>query len=351
MAATVSQARKCYHPAPLSNWIRTMPEQREIHLKSRPQGMPTADNFELVNSTLADPGDGEVLVHNRFMSVDPYMRGRMREAWPTGAVLMGGAVGEVVASNNDAFPVGSHVTHGFGWREYYLSDGRDLATVDANLAPLSAYLGVMGMPGLTAYGGLLETGELKDGESVFVSAASGAVGSVVGQIAKIKGCTVVGSAGSDEKVAQLVEEFGFDHGFNYKTQDPLTELRKATPKGIDVYFENVGGKQLEAALTHMRPHGRIPICGMIATYNDDGTPTPGPSNLTETIYKFVTMRGFVVSAFEHLRGDFVRDMSDWIGSGRLKYHETVVDGLENAPDAFMGLFSGANNGKMLVKIS
>ena len=328
-----------------------MPQQREIHLKSRPQGMPTADNFELVTSEIGDPGDGEVLVRNKYMSVDPYMRGRMREAFATGEVLQGGAVGEVVASNNENFPVGSHVTHGAGWREYYLSDGRNLAPVDASLAPLSAYLGVLGMPGLTAYGGLLETGAYQDGESVFVSAASGAVGSVVGQIAKIKGGTVVGSAGSDEKVAQLVDEFGFDHGFNYKTADPLTELRKATPKGIDVYFENVGGKQLEAALTHMRPYGRIPICGMIATYNDDGTPTPGPRNLTETIYKFVTLKGFVVSAFEHMRADFVRDVSGWIKSGELKYHETVVDGLENAPDAFIGLFSGANNGKMLVRIS
>ncbi len=328
-----------------------MTKTREIHLKSRPQGMPTQDNFELVETTLPDLGDGDVLVQNLYMSVDPYMRGRMREAWPTGAALMGGALGKVVESNNPKFVAGDYVTNGFGWREHLVSNGADLAKVDPELAPLSAYLGVMGMPGLTAYGGLLVTGELKDGESVFVSAASGAVGSVVGQIAKVKGCTVVGSAGSDDKVTQLVAEFGFDHGFNYKTADPLTELKKATPKGIDVYFENVGGKQLEAALTHMRPYGRIPICGMIATYNDDGTPTPGPSNLTETIYKFVTLRGFVVSAFENLREQFLSDMSGWIKSGEVKYHETITDGLEQAPDAFIGLFSGANNGKMLVKLS
>jgi NADPH-dependent curcumin reductase CurA len=253
---------------------------REIHLKSRPQGKPTAENFELVETNVPDSGPDEVLVQNIFMSVDPYMRGRMNEAWPVGEVMIGGAVGKVIASNNANFAEGDFVNNGASWREYFISGGKDLSKVDPDLAPLSTYLGVMGMPGLTAYGGLLVTGELKDGESVFVSAASGAVGSVVGQIAKTKGCTVVGSAGSDDKVAQLTEEFGFDHAFNYKTADPLTELRKGTPKGIDVYFENVGGKQLEAALTHMRVHGRIPICGMIAHYNDDGTPTPGPCNLT-----------------------------------------------------------------------
>jgi len=209
----------------------------------------------------------------------------------------------------------------------------------------------MGMPGLTAYGGLLVTGELKDGETVFVSAASGAVGSVVGQIAKVKGCTVIGSAGSDDKVKQLTGEFGFDHAFNYKTANPLAELRKAAPAGIDVYFENVGGIQLEAALTHMKINGRIPICGMISTYNDDGTPSPGPRNLTETIYKFITMKGFVVSAFAAQQPQFVQDMSGWIKSGKMKYHETIFEGIENAPAAFIGLFDGTNNGKMLVKLA
>ena len=205
--------------------------------------------------------------------------------------------------------------------------------------------------GLTAYGGLLVTGEYNDGEAVFVSAASGAVGSVVGQIAKIKGGTVIGSAGSDEKVDQLVNEFGFDHAFNYKTADPLTELKRGAPEGIDVYFENVGGAQLEAALTHIRPYGRIPICGMIAHYNDDGELTPGPRNLTETIYKFVQLRGFVVSAFGPQRGQFLQDMSSWIKSGQMKYHETIYEGIEKAADAFIGLFTGSNNGKMLVKLA
>ena len=328
-----------------------MPASKEIHLRSRPAGSPVADNFELVETNVGDPGAGEVLVQNIYMSVDPYMRGQMRENWPTGQVLMGGAAGKVVASNNPEFKEGDYVSNGSAWREYFITNGKDLTKVDTSLAPLSAYLGVMGMPGLTAYGGLLVTGELKDGESVFVSAASGAVGSVVGQIAKIKGCTVVGSAGSDDKVNQLKEEFRFDHAFNYKTADPLTELRKGAPNGIDVYFENVGGNQLEAALTHMRLNGRIPVCGMIAHYNDDGTATAGPRNLTEMIYKFITMKGFVVSAFTQQQPQFLKDMSGWIKSGKMKYHETISEGIENAPNAFIGLFSGSNNGKMLVRLA
>ncbi|HJL61544.1 MAG TPA: NADP-dependent oxidoreductase [Pseudomonadales bacterium] len=312
--------------------------------------MPVADNFELVETSIPDPGDGEVLVQNLYMSVDPYMRGRMRFA-TTGEVLMGAAIGRVVASGNPDYSEGDYVENGFGWREYFIANGRGLRKVDESLVPLSAYLGVMGMPGLTAYGGLLVTGEMKDGETVFVSAASGAVGNVVGQIAKIKGGIAIGSAGSDEKVAQLTSEFGFDHAFNYKTANPLKELREGAPEGIDIYFENVGGTQLEAALTHMRAYGRIPICGMIAHYNDDKTPTPGPRNLTETIYKFLTLKGFVVSAFEEMRPEFQKDMSDWIKSGQLKYHETVIEGIENAPQAFMGLFTGANQGKMIVKLA
>ncbi len=328
-----------------------MVTSKQIHLKSRPKGLPVADNFELVETEIPEISEGQVLVRNIFMSVDPYMRGRMREAWPTGEVLMGGAIGKVIESRNPDFNVGDYVNNGSGWREYFLSSGADLGRIGEPQAPLSTYLGVMGMPGLTAYGGLLTTGELKDGETVFVSAASGAVGSVVGQIAKIRNCTVIGSAGSDEKVAGLVSEFGFDHAFNYKTADPLTELRKGAPEGIDVYFENVGGPQLEAALTHMRPYGRIPICGMIAHYNDDGTLTPGPRNLTETIYKFITLKGFVVSAFMDQQARFREDMSGWIRSGQMKYHETIVDGIENAPSAFIGLFSGQNNGKMIVRLA
>ena len=322
---------------------------REVQLKSIPEGLPTEDDFAIVETTIEDPAEGQVLVENLYMSVDPYMRGRMRDpSWSLG----GGAVGKVIATENDAYSVGDYVLNSQSWHEHLLSDGGDLEKVDATIAPLSTYLGVMGMPGLTAYGGLLVTGEYKDGETVFVSAASGAVGSVVGQITKIKGGTTIGSAGSEEKVRQLTEEFGYDHAFNYKTAKPLDELRKAAPEGIDIYFENVGGAQLEAALTHIKPYGRIPLCGLIAQYNDDaGSVTPGPRNLGEMIYKFVTIRGFVVSAFYSMQDQFRQDMSGWIKSGQMKYHETVLEGIENAPSAFIGLFSGSNNGKMLVKLA
>jgi len=322
---------------------------REVQLQSVPKGMPKTEDFTIVESTLSDPGENEVLVQNVYMSVDPYMRGRMRMG---AGSLGGGAVGKVIVSENSDYSVGDYVLNQGSWHEHILSDGRGLEKIDATLAPISAYLGVMGMPGLTAYGGLLVTGEYKDGETIFVSAASGAVGSVVGQIARIKGGKSIGSAGSDEKVHQLIEEFGFNHAFNYKTADPLTELKKAAPDGIDVYFENVGGIQLEAALTHMRPYGRVSICGMIAHYNDaQGSITPGPRNLSEIIYKFISLKGFVVSAFEGMKAQFHQDMSGWITSGQLKYHETVLEGIDNAPNAFIGLFNGTNNGKMLVKLA
>ena len=322
---------------------------REVQLKSVPEGLPTEDNFAIVESTLEDPAPGQVLVENLFMSVDPYMRGRMRDpSWQLG----GGAVGMVIGSENNAYSIGDYVLNSQSWHEHFLSDGRGLEKIDATIAPISTYLGVMGMPGLTAYGGLLVTGEYKDGETVFVSAASGAVGSVVGQIVKIRGGIAIGSAGGEEKVRQLTEEFGFDHAFNYKTAKPLDELRRAVPEGIDIYFENVGGLQLEAALAHIKPYGRIPLCGLIAQYNDDAQKiTPGPRNLGEMIYKFVSIRGFVVSKFEDMKEQFRQDMSAWIESGQIKYHETVLQGIENAPSAFIGLFSGNNNGKMLVKLA
>ena len=327
-------------------------KSKQITLKSRPSGVPQPTDFEVVEAETRAPSAGEVLVENVFMSVDPYMRGRMREAWGPGDVLEGGAVGRVLESDFDGLQAGDFVSHGMGWREHATMPGKACSKVDPDLAPLQAYLGVMGMPGLTAYGGLLVTGQYKDGETVFVSAASGAVGSVVGQIARIKGSEhVIGSAGSAAKVTMLKQDFGFSHAFNYKEADILGELRAGAPSGLDIYFENVGGLQLEAALTHMRPYGRIPICGMIAHYNDGDAITPGPRNLTETIYKFVTMSGFVVSAFGHLQPQFLKDMSGWIKAGDLKYQETIFDGIHSAPEAFIGLFSGANEGKMLVQLA
>ena len=327
-------------------------KSKQITLKSRPIGVPQPTDFEVVEAETRAPSAGEVLVENVFMSVDPYMRGRMREAWGPGDVLEGGAIGRILESDFDGLKAGDFVSHGMGWREHATLPGKACSKVDPDLAPLQAYLGVMGMPGLTAYGGLLVTGQYKDGETVFVSAASGAVGSVVGQIARIKGSEhVIGSAGSAAKVAMLKQDFGFSHAFNYKEADILGELRAGAPSGLDIYFENVGGLQLEAALTHMRPYGRIPICGMIAHYNDGDAITPGPRNLTETIYKFVTMSGFVVSAFGHLQPQFLKDMSGWIKAGDLKYQETIFDGIHSAPEAFIGLFSGANEGKMLVQLA
>jgi NADPH-dependent curcumin reductase CurA len=324
---------------------------REVHLKSRPEGIPASADFEIVDVELNSLQDGQVLVQNSYMSVDPYMRGRMRADFKLGEVMDGAAVGKVIESNNDKFLVGDYVSHWKGWREHTISDGRDLAKVDPDLAPLSTYLGILGMPGLTSYGGLLVTGALKEGESVFVSAASGAVGSLVGQIAKIKGCKVVGSAGSDAKVAHLIEEFGFDHAFNYKTANPKLEIANALPDGVDVYFENVGGPQLEAALEHMNVRGRIALCGMISMYNNGPTIAPGPKNLSEMIYKRVTMTGFVTTDFLGLQKQFREDMSTWMKEGKVKYQETIFDGINKAPDAFIGLFSGGNEGKMLVKLA
>ena len=321
-----------------------------FHLKQTPQGLPTAADFELRDIQLPEPGDNQVLVENLYMSVDPYMRGRMR-FMPPGSKLFGAAVGRVLASNSSTVSIGDFVLNPHSWHSHFVDDASVVTQLDPELAPLPSYLGVMGMPGLTAWGGLLITGAYQDGETLFVSAASGAVGSLVGQIAKIKGGRVVGSAGSDAKVQTLINDFVFDHAFNYLTDDPLTELKKGAPEGIDVYFENVGGPQLEAALTHMRPHGRIPICGMIAHYNDHGDATPCPRNLTETIYKFITLKGFVVSAFESKRAEFQQQMAGWIKSGEVRYEETIFEGLASAPEAFIGLFSGENKGKMLVHLA
>lgn len=329
---------------------------KEVRLKARPEGMPKLEDFEVAETEIGAPGDGEVLIRNIWMSVDPYMRGRMydRESYvppfQIGAPLEGGAIGQVVASNSDKVAVGDYVQSMLGWREYAVAKGEDVQKVDENAAPIQAYLGTLGMPGMTAYAGLLRVGELKDGETVFVSAASGAVGAVVCQIAKAKGCFVVGTAGSDDKCKWLEETAGIDKAINYKTCGDLTEaVREAAPKGIDVYFENVGGEHLVAALENMRPFGRLAMCGMISQYNDT-TPTPGPNNLIYMVGKSLKMQGFIVSNHFDLLPDFIRDMSQWIKEGKIKWEETVEDGIERAPNAFLNLFTGGNFGKMLVKV-
>jgi hypothetical protein len=335
-----------------------MPKSREIRLKSRPTGMPGQENFELVETAISEPTPGQILVHNIFMSVDPYMRGRMVDRasyvppFQIGEALSGGAVGKVTAVNgNPQFREGDYVLNFSGWREWFVTSGGDLQKIDPSLAPIQAWLGAFGMPGLTAYAGLLRVGQLKDGERVFVSAASGAVGAVVCQIAKAKGCFVVGSAGSDEKCAWLEREAGIDRAINYRTVGDLsTALKKAMPEGIDVYFENVGGEHLNAALANMRFNGRIAVCGMIAQYND-AVPPPGPPNIVMVIPQRLTIKGFIVTDHIGMMPDFIRDMATWAKAGKMKWQETIVDGIDKAPEAFIGLFKGENIGKMLVRLA
>lgn len=329
---------------------------REIRLKSRPVGLPGPENFELAQVSIPDPGPGQVQVRNLYMSVDPYMRGRMRAGasyaanFELGEALTGGCVGRVDASRHPDFQPGDYVLGFQGWREAYLSDGRDLEIIDPGIAPIQSYLGVMGMPGQTAYFGLLDIGKPQPGETVFVSAAAGAVSGIVCQIAKIQGCRVVGSAGSAQKVQWLLAEAGVDAAFNYKEIDHLTkELARHAPDGIDVYFENVGGDHLQAALTLMNNNGRIPVCGMISGYNAD-RPVPGPTNLANIIGKRLLLQGFIVSDYRARAAEFYRDMGGWVQAGQIKWRETIVDGIEKAPEAFMGLFQGENLGKMLVKL-
>jgi hypothetical protein len=333
-----------------------MTTSREIRLKSRPAGVPNASNFELATVTLPDPGPGEVQVRNTWMTVDPYMRGRMNDMksyappFQLDEAMQGGAVGEVIASNDPAFKAGDPVQSFLGWREAFNAPAGMVQKLDTHGLPPQAFLGVAGMPGLTAYVGLLKIAALKDGDVVFVSAAAGAVGQVVCQIAKLKGHTVIGSAGGPEKAAFL-KELGVDHVIDYKAEPDLTAaLMRAAPDGIDVYFENVGGAHMEAALMAARPFGRFALCGMISQYNatDLGEGTRG---LITVVGKQLRLEGFIVSSHVDMQEAFVRDMSGWIASGKVKWRETVENGIENAPTAFLKLFKGENLGKMLVKLS
>jgi NADPH-dependent curcumin reductase CurA len=329
---------------------------REVRLASRPHGWPTPENFALVETPAPEPRDGQVLVRNQYMSVDPAMRGRMNDVrsymppFEVGRAMDGGAVGEVVESRADGVKPGDVVLHSKGWRDWVALDADRVRVVDAAAAPVTAYLGVLGMTGLTAYAGLTDIAALKPGETVFVSGAAGAVGSVAGQLAKLLGAgRVIGSAGSAEKVAWL-SELGFDAAFNYKDGPVREQLKEAAPDGIEVYFDNVGGDHLEAAIASFKLHGRAAICGMISQYNAT-EPTPAPRNLALTIGKRLTLRGFLVLDHGDLFPEYVRRAAGWLREGRLRARETVVEGLEHAPDAFLGLLRGDNTGKMLVKIS
>jgi NADPH-dependent curcumin reductase CurA len=327
---------------------------REIRLASRPQGIPTAANFTHAQVELTSLSDQQVLVRNLFMSVDPYMRGRMNDRqsyappFEIGKVLDGGAVGEVVESRAKEFKVGDAVVSNFGWREFFIATPKDLHPVSRAIQPLSVYLGALGMTGMTAWAGL-NLVDVKAGDVIYISGAAGAVGNVAGQLAKIRGCKVIGSAGSMEKVKFLREECGFDIAFDYKTGPIIEQLKVEVPDGIDVYFDNVGGDALEAALATLRVHGRIIACGGISGYNEE-KPRPGPSNLFNITTKRLTMRGLIVSDSLDRREEFEREAGGYLQSGKLKNQETVVAGLDEAEGAFIGLFTGNNIGKMVVKL-
>jgi NADPH-dependent curcumin reductase len=328
---------------------------RQILLKSRPEGMPSLDNFELVERPIPQPGEGEVLMRTLYLSLDPYMRGRMSAAKSyarpaaVGEPMVGGTVGEIVTSRNPKFSVGDIVLGYGGWQDYALSGGTALRKLDPVAAPISTALGVLGMPGMTAYVGLTEIGQPKPGETVVVAAASGAVGSVVGQIARIKGCRAVGIAGGADKCRFVTGELGFDACVDHRAPDFVRALEAACPKGIDVYFENVGGAVQQTVWPLLNDFARVPVCGLIAQYSAT-TPMPGP-DMFSVLRKRLLLRGFIVSDFAAKQGDFLRDVGEWVRAGRVKYREDIVDGLEKAPGAFLGLLQGKNFGKMLVRVA
>lgn len=324
---------------------------REIQLVSRPNGMPTADNFTIAQTEIKPLQDGQILVRNLYLSVDPYMRGRMNEGksyvppFELGKALEGGAVGEVIESRAPEFKPGDVVTSNFGWREYFTAAPKALHPVSSEIQPLSVYLGALGMTGMTAWVGL-NLVEVKAGDVIFISGAAGAVGNVAGQLAKLRGCQVIGSAGSAEKV-KFLKECGFDRAFNYNSGPVLEQLNQAASDGIDVYFDNVGGETLEAALSALRVHGRIIACGAISGYNK---PQPGPNNLFNMIGKRLTMKGLLVRDWLDRQGEFEQEVGGYFQAGKLKNQETVVVGIDHAVGAFIGLFEGKNIGKMVVKL-
>jgi len=327
---------------------------REIRLVARPKGFPGEDLFELAETPIPEPGEGQLLVRNAYFSVDPYMRPRMNDVrsyvapFTLGEPMVGGAVGRVERSRNDRYAEGDWVVHGLGWREWALSDGSGMRRIDSAVAPVSSFLGVLGMPGLTAYYGLFELGQPQSGETVFVSGAAGAVGSAAGQMAKIAGCRVVGSAGSAAKIEWL-RELGFDAAFNYREQPVREALAEAAPEGIDVYFDNVGGDHLEAAIGALHTYGRVAACGSVSRYNDV-EPSPGPRNMFMVVTKRLRIQGYIITDHYDRYPEFFERASEWVREGRLRYRETVVEGIDNAPRAFLGLLRGENIGKMLVKV-
>ena len=331
-------------------------QNKEILFASRPTGMPTLDTFKIVETEVPQPKDGEVLVRSLYLSVDPYLRGRMREGksyvppFKVGEVITSGAVGEVTESRTPDFQQGDLVSGMLGWRLYNVAKSGELHKVDPRLAPITTALGVLGMPGLTAYFGLLDIGQPKEGETVVVSGAAGAVGTTVLQLARIKGCRVVGIAGSEEKNRYLREELGADATINYKTADIRQALVEACPKGVDVYFDNVGGEISDAVLPLIKLGARIIICGMISLYNLDRFDV-GPRPQGYLLVNRALMRGFIITDYFARFPEGIKQMGQWLAEGKLKYAESIVEGFENTPSAFLGLFTGENLGKAIVKVA
>jgi NADPH-dependent curcumin reductase CurA len=335
-----------------------MAQAKRIVLASRPVGEPKPSDFRMEELPVPTPGDGQVLLRTIWLSLDPYMRMRMADGpsyvppVPIGGVMEAGTVNEVIASNNPNFSRGDIVLARAGWQTHALSDGKGLAKIDPKIAPISTAVGVLGMPGMTAYTGLLDIGKPQVGETVVVAAASGAVGSAVGQIAKIKGARAVGIAGGKDKCAHVKNDLGFDECLDHRETDLAAKLKFACPKGIDVYFENVGGAVFEAVFPLLNNFARVPVCGLIAHYNDTGPSAPKWASawMRAVLTKRLLFRGFIVSDFAARHGDFLRDMSTWVREGKVKYKEFVTEGLDSAPEAFMGLLKGANFGKQLVRV-
>src|SRR5262245_22556570 len=330
---------------------------RRITLAARPTGFPKESDFKLVELPVPTPGPGEFLIRTIYLSVDPYMRGRMNDrpsyAPPVGLgeTMVGNIVGQVVRSNHAKFPEGAFVEARLGWQEFAVSDSTGVRLVDPTLAPRSAFVGILGMPGLTAYFGLLDIGQPKSGETVLVSGAAGAVGSAVGQIARLHGCRVVGVAGTNEKVRHVTEDLGFDAAFNYRdVTDYVARLKDVCPQGIDIYFDNVGGELTDAVFQVMNVHARICVCGQISQYNLE-KPEPGPRLLWKLIEKRAKVQGFLVLDYAARYKEGAAQLGEWLRTGKLRYRETITPGLENAPRAFIGMLQGENIGKQVVQVS
>lgn len=332
-------------------------KNKQIILAERPQGMPDSKTFKLIENDIKNVDNNQVLIQTLYVSVDPYMRGRMVdvasyiEPYKVNGVIEGGSIGEVIESKSDSFKQGDIVIGSFGWQAYYVADENEVRKIDPSLAPISTHLGILGMTGLTAYFGLLDIGQPKEGETVVISGAAGAVGSIVGQIAKLKGAHVVGIAGSEDKIKVLKEEFNFDEAINYRTNDNMEEaLKQACPNGVDIYFDNVGGEISDAVLNQINRNARIPICGAISSYNLDGADI-GPRVQTKLIKKSALMKGFTLGEYASRFNEGTVDLAKWLDEGKLKYRETITEGFENIPDAFLDLFKGNNIGKQLVKVA